>query len=111
MTVVFGGLDSMWVIVLFDLPTDTKKARRQYTLFRKTLLKDGFTMLQYSVYARHSSSIENSRVHSERVKSMLPPEGEVRIIHLTDKQFARIEIYYGAIRRQPEKPSEQLTLF
>jgi len=45
----FGGLNSMWVIVLFDLPTDSSEARKQYTVFRKHLLDDGFTMMQYSV--------------------------------------------------------------
>ncbi len=46
----------MWVVVMFDLPVDTKKARREYTRFRKKLLRDGFMMLQYSVYARHCAS-------------------------------------------------------
>jgi CRISPR-associated endonuclease Cas2 len=36
----------MWVLAMFDLPTDTKKARREYTLFRKALLRDGFTQMQ-----------------------------------------------------------------
>ena len=46
----FGGLNTMWIIVLFDLPTDTIQARKHYTRFRKFLLEDGFTMMQYSVY-------------------------------------------------------------
>jgi CRISPR-associated endonuclease Cas2 len=49
------GWRSMWVIAMFDLPTDTKKARRAYARFRKDLLEDGFTMTQYSVYSRHCS--------------------------------------------------------
>lgn len=48
----------MWVIVMFDLPTDTPKARKAYARFRTDLLKDGFTMMQYSVYIRHCASIE-----------------------------------------------------
>ncbi len=108
--VVYGGLDSMWVIVLFDLPTDTKKARRQYTLFRKHLLNDGFTMMQYSVYMRHSASDENAEVHVKRVKQTLPPDGEVRIIKITDKQFSRIQVFYGKNRKPIEQAPSQLSL-
>ncbi len=107
----FGGLNSMWIIVLFDLPTDTQEARKQYTIFRKHLLTDGFTMMQYSVYMRHSSSEENAQVHAKRVKLRLPPDGEVRIIKITDKQFGRIEVFYGKKRRKIEQPPEQLSLF
>src|SRR5437899_656863 len=80
----------MWVVTLFDLPVDTKAARREYAIFRKKLLKDGFTMLQYSVYARHSTSEENALVHIGRVERAVPPDGEVRIITVTDKQFERM---------------------
>jgi CRISPR-associated protein Cas2 len=46
----------MWIIVMFDLPTDTKEARKAYHEFREELLNDGFTMLQFSVYARHTQA-------------------------------------------------------
>lgn len=107
----FGGLNTMWIIVLFDLPTDTKKARQQYTRFRKHLLEDGFTMMQYSVYFRHCSSDENAQVHVNRVKSWLPPDGEVRIIKITDKQFGRIEVFYGKKRKPVEQAPHQLQFF
>ncbi len=100
----------MWVIVLFDLPTDTKKARQQYTRFRKKLLDDGFGMMQYSIYMRHSSSEENAQVHIKRVKTTLPDDGEVRIIKITDKQFAKIQVYYGKKRLPTEKTPNQLEL-
>lgn len=107
----FGGLNSMWVIVLFDLPTDNEQARKQYSKFRKFLLDDGFTMMQYSVYMRHSSSDENANVHVKRVKTKLPPDGEVRIIKITDKQFGKIEVFYGKKRKPIEHAPEQLSLF
>ena len=96
----------MWVIVMFDLPTDTKAARRQYSDFRKYLLQDGFSMMQYSVYVRHSFSRENAAVHSQRVKNMIPDDGEIRVLTITDKQFASMETFYGKIRRiQPKSPN------
>ena len=66
----------MWVLVLFDLPTETKKDRKIYLEFRKKLLKDGFTMFQFSIYVRHCASKENADVHIRRVKSFLPDFGE-----------------------------------
>ncbi len=101
----------MWIVVLFDLPTDTKLARKKYTQFRKFLLNDGFTMMQYSVYMRHSSSDENAQVHIKRVKAELPDDGEVRIMKITDKQFARIEVFFGKKHKPAEKAPPQLEFF
>ncbi len=100
----------MWLIVLFDLPTDSKKARKDYTLFRKKLLDDGFGMMQYSVYYRHSASDENAKVHENRVKAFLPPDGEVRIINITDKQFGKIQVFRGKKRKPTEPTPVQLQL-
>jgi CRISPR-associated protein Cas2 len=96
---------------MFDLPTDTKKARKDYTDFRKSLLQDGFTMLQYSVYVRHCASEENADVHYNRVKCFLPPDGEVRLVTITDKQFGRMETFWGKLRKPPERIPRQLELF
>ena len=98
----------MWIIVLFDLPTDTKMARRQYTRFRKILLDNSFSMMQFSVYMRHCASDENAAVHIQRVKRSLPPDGEVRIVQITDRQFARIEVFYGKKCKPIEQPPAQL---
>ncbi len=101
----------MWLVVFFDLPTDTKKARRQYTEFRHQLLDDGFAMMQYSVYFRHCASNENIQVHLKRVRSMVPPDGEVRVAQFTDKQFARMEVYLGKRRVETESEPAQLEMF
>jgi CRISPR-associated protein Cas2 len=105
---IFGGVKTVWIIVLFDLPTDTKTARRQYTRFRKHLLDDSYSMMQYSVYMRHCASDENAAVHIKRVKATLPPDGEVRIVKITDKQFGRIEVFYGKKRQPIEQAPTQL---
>lgn len=101
----------MWVVVLFDLPVDTKKARRNYARFRKQLLKDGFTRMQFSVYIRHSSSEENAAVHIDRVSGWIPEDGEVRVITFTDKQFERMRIFWGKRRMPPGKKPTQLEFF
>jgi len=111
MTVTFGGLHTMWIIVMFDLPVTTPQDRKEYNWFRSFLLKDGFHMMQYSVYMRHSSSDENAQVHVNRIKDRLPPEGEVRIVKITDKQFGKIQKFYGKRAKPIEKAPEQLRFF
>ena len=106
-----SGYRWMWVIALFDLPTDSQDARRQYARFRKALIRDGFLQMQYSVYTRHASSRENAEVHVQRIERAVPPEGEVRVITITDKQFARMRVFWGKTRTEPESPPAQLELF
>lgn len=101
----------MWVLVFFDLPTETKKERKQYAEFRKKLLKDGFTMFQFSIYLRHCPSRENAEVHIRRVKASLPPAGNVGIICITDKQFGQMEIFSGEKKVTERDTPQQLELF
>ncbi len=68
----FNKYRIMWLYVFFDLPTETKLERKIASQFRKTLLKDGFYMFQFSIYLRHCSSRENAKVHEKRVKVNLP---------------------------------------
>lgn len=109
--VLITGYRLMWVFVIFDLPVDTKQARRDYTVFRKYLLRDGFMRIQYSVYGRVCPSRESAEVHANRVGGRVPPDGKVRIFFLTDKQFGRQRIFDGNRRTQPEKPPKQLEFF
>ncbi len=106
-----SGYRFMWVVAMFDLPVDTKQARREYALFRKSLIRQGFTRMQYSVYIRHSTSRENAAAHAERVRACLPPDGEVRVLQITDKQFERMGIFFGKLRAAPERGPTQLQFF
>lgn len=101
----------MWVFVFFDLPTETKKDRKNYALFRKSLQKDGFAMMQYSIYVRHCSSRENAEVHLKRVKSFLAPKGEIIVFTLTDKQYGLMEFFRS--RNPVDSPGspKQLEMF
>ncbi|MDD7317248.1 MAG: CRISPR-associated endonuclease Cas2 [Prevotella sp.] len=101
----------MWLLVFFDLPTETKRDIRAYTVFRKNLIKDGFTMFQFSIYVRHCASMENAEVHIKRVKSFLPEFGKVGIMCITDKQFGNIELFFGKKPISPNAPGQQLELF
>ncbi len=101
----------MWILVHFDLPTETKNDRKNYALFRKNIMKDGFVMFQFSMYIRHCSSRENADVHIIRVKRMLPPKGHVGILCITDKQFGMIEIFRGRSLVEAPETTQQLELF
>lgn len=105
------GWRSMWVVAMFDLPTETPKKRRDYARFRKDLLEDGFTMMQYSVYARHCASIDNAEVHMKRMGALVPPEGEVRFMMITDRQYGRVQIFVGKKRQPTPSLPSQLELF
>ena len=102
---------SMWLIAMFDLPVETPANRRDYTRFRKSLLKDGFMMLQFSVYARYLPSEEAADAHRRTVRSVIPPLGQVRLITVTDHQFGKMEVFYGKKPREPEEPPPQIMLF
>ncbi len=101
----------MWLIAMFDLPVESREDRRRYTRFRKALLKDGFMMLQFSVYARYIPSEEAAEAHRRTVRSVVPPLGEVRLVALTDHQFGKMEVFYGRKPREPEEPPAQIMLF
>jgi CRISPR-associated protein Cas2 len=101
----------LWVLVFFDLPTETKRERKIYALFRKNILKDGFQMFQFSIYMRHCSSRENAEVHIKRVKKILPEKGHVGIMCVTDKQFGMMEIFHGHFLVPSEPPVQQLEMF
>lgn len=95
----------------FDLPTETKKDRAAAAKFRKTLLEDGFTMFQFSIYVRHCPSKENADVHIKRVKNAMPEHGKVGMFCITDKQFREIEIFYCRKPEQQKGCTQQLELF
>lgn len=101
----------MWVLVFFDLPTETKIERAVASRFRKRLLDDGFGMFQFSIYIRFCASRENAAVHIKRTKLHLPKKGKVAIMQITDKQFGMIELFHGQKEEKSPPPSQQLELF
>lgn len=101
----------MWLFALFDLPVKTRDQRRRYSRFRKVLIRYGFSMLQYSVYAQYCQSEDASLAKRRQVRTTLPDEGQVRLVSITDKQFSAMEIYLGKKNSSPEEPPGQLFLF
>lgn len=101
----------MWVMIFFDLPTETKEQRKEYADFRKKLIADGFNMFQFSIYVRPCASKENAEVHIKRTQANLPTDGKVCIMSITDKQFGDIKIFEGIKKAKPLTQAVQLELF
>lgn len=101
----------MWLFVFFDLPTGTKSERHNASLFRKGLEKDGFTMMQYSVYTRHCGSKESMKAHVGRVKKLIPATGHINVLGVTDKQFSEMHNFWGKIEKTKPEAVQQLELF
>jgi len=101
----------MWVMVLFDLPTATKKERKYYTKFRDSLLDNAFEMAQFSVYVRHTNGKEAVQAVISKVKTKMPPAGKVDILQFTDKQYENIICLRGKGKSDSLKNPEQLVLF
>lgn len=85
----------MRVFVFFDLPVYTGKLRKDYARFRKFLIKDGFFMLQFSVYTKIARNHDDAKRCIERVKRNLPKVGSVRILSVTEKQYASMLLLVG----------------
>ena len=106
-----NGYKIVWLYIMFDLPVETKLQRKRATQFRKDLLNDGFAMHQFSVYIRHCASYGAADVHVERVRRMVPDEGAVSILKVTDKQFENTIHIVGKKSKPPPMTPMQLEFF
>ncbi len=106
-----SGYKGMWMITMFDLPVETAEDRRHATQFRNMLLREGYSMLQFSIYGRYFPSEEASEPYKKRIRQGIPSRGEVRLLYITDKQFEKMEIFMSKKKRKAEEPTPQLLLF
>ncbi len=107
----FSSYRIMWIMLFFDLPTETTRDKRAYVKFRDFLLEDGFTMFQFSIYTRNCPSRENADVHIQRVHKNLPPSGKVGILTITDKQFGMMELFISGKEEPLPSITQQLEMF
>lgn len=102
----------MRMLVFFDLPVKTKNERRVATSFRNFLLKDGYHMVQYSLYARVCNGTDAVEKHEKRLRAVLPSYGSIRLLVVTEKQYEAIRILVGERRAEEARPAdEQLSFF
>ena len=98
----------MRLMIFFDLPTKTKAEKKAASQFRTFLKKDGYYMMQWSVYSRICNGTDAVEMHKRRLKNNLPPYGSIRTLTLTEKQFESIDVLLG-IRKSSEITSKDLT--
>ena len=85
----------MRLMLFFDLPMQTDKERREYNRFHKFLLKNGFIMMQKSVYTKLVINNVTSAAVKQRIRNNVPPEGVVEMLEITENQFSKIEYLAG----------------
>jgi CRISPR-associated protein Cas2 len=102
----------MRMMVFFDLPTVTKAEKRAYTLFRRFLLNDGYDMIQFSIYGRILNGTDAEEKHMKRLVSNLPSEGSIRVLTVTEKQYASMKILVGLpLFQEKQVNANQILLF
>lgn len=101
----------MRMLVFFDLPVKSKTQQREATKFRNFLLKDGYHMIQFSVYARVCNGTDAVAKHRARLRNSLPENGSIRLLVITEKQYESVEILLGNLTQADETfVYEQLTI-
>ena len=106
---MLSGHRLMWLLVMFDLPVETKAERKAATGFRKFLLDQGFEMAQFSVYMRFCGSREKADAQLERIEASVPRKGQVSVLRFTDKQYETMWCFTGRTKSSPKNP-DQYTL-
>lgn len=101
----------MRLFVFFDLPVSKKEQRKIASKFRKELVNEGFVMLQFSVYCRVCRGQDIVDREIRRIQQILPPEGNVRVLQVTDKQYGNMKLLVGNIKKEEIIGAEQLLLF
>lgn len=102
----------MRILVFFDLPVVTRAERRAYTQFRRFLLNDGYDMIQFSVYGRVLNGRDAEEKHMQRLLLNLPPHGSVRVLTVTEKQYASMKLLVGMpLFQEKAVQAQQILLF
>lgn len=104
----------MWLMVMFDMPTDTKKAKRKYRYLREKLIKEGYLMMQYSIYIKSFHSYESALHGKKKLKNFIKAnilKGSIRLLTFTDKQFGSMDIVVGTTSTDEKNAPKQLLLF
>lgn len=106
-----NGRKLMWMMVMFDLPTDTRAERKSATKFRNFLIDSGFEMVQFSVYVQFTGTFENSQKFVRAIRKNNPEYGDINILFFTDKQFANIIHIENRVDKVLKSEPAQFELF
>lgn len=98
----------MRLLIFFDLPVETSKERKEYAKFHKFLIKNGFIMMQKSVYSKLVINNVTSTAVRQKVSANVPPDGVVEMLEVTENQFSRIEYLVGNKQTLVEESMDRL---
>lgn len=98
----------MRIMVFFDLPMETSKDRKEYTIFHKFLIKSGFIMMQKSVYSKLVINNVTSQAVKNKIYENVPPSGMVALLEVTENQFSRIDYLVGERQSLVEDTMDRL---
>lgn len=101
----------MYLLTMFDLPSKTKRERRIYRSFRKTLLELGFTKIQFSVYIKYAENETQASTLKKNIRKALPKKGDIRTINLTDNQYHKMETFNNNKQLENAPPPEDFIVF
>lgn len=90
---------------MFDLPTETSADRRNYRKFRKFLIKNGYSMMQYSIYSKIILNRSVLNYQKVKLKQNAPPRGYVETLIVTENQYVNIEVIVGEDQRSDQEHS------
>ena len=97
----------MRILCMFDLPVVTDEEKRIYRILRKNLLKEGFTMVQYSIYVRTCPNRDYGKRLEKRIQKLAPPKGNVRLLSVTEKQYSDMKLIVGSKSETEKKVGEE----
>lgn len=100
----------MRVIVFFDLPMTSGAERREYARFRRSLVKQGFLMMQESVYCKLALNMSVASAMMESVRSIKPQRGLVQMLVITEKQYSRMEFVLGEFHSEIIDTDERMII-
>lgn len=96
---------------MFDLPVKTEKERKIANKFRNFLLDDGYIMMQFSVYSRICKNNDDLQKHINRIKTRIPPNGNIRLLQMTEKQYSNMIMFCGTKSTDEELSIENILVF
>lgn len=101
----------MRLILFFDLPTETNEDKKNYRMFHNFLIKDGFIMIQYSVYAKLSLNKSVTAQVKKRIEKNKPKKGNIAILEITEKQFANMQWILGQRQSKVLDTTDKITIY
>ena len=96
---------------MFDLPVVTAEEKQIYSKFRKFLLKDGYIMIQFSIYSRICKNSDDVTKHINRIRQNLPDKGNIRLLQVTEKQYQDMMLLCGSKVTEEDISIENMIVF